>query len=111
MAVKSVFDLLRSEKIFSASWQPVEGSQVAFTESDIALIDRCYVYKAEGDSGIFFGLTVTAPSKQMQFSGILDRASSKLHGIHLMDVDPSRVVVYQLRNTMTGEEITRIHIK
>ena len=111
MAVTSVFDLLRSEKIFSASWMPVEGSQVAFTQSDIALIDRCYVYKAEGDSGVFYGLTVTAPSKGMQFSGILDRQSSKLHGIHLMDVDPSRVVVYQLRNTMSGEEITRIRIK
>jgi len=109
MALSDIFTRASVSELKQSKWIVVEGTKQKFGKNDLKQITDCTVLSCTGKHGEYKALKIEVSSMKKAFWFTLDVRSTKVCS-HMEEVDPSKVVVYDLTNVDTGETITRVRI-
>lgn len=101
-----------SDEVFVSNWTRVEGSELMFDEDILDKVSRCVLLRCEGETTDYWSIKLQLEGISKAFWFTLDApgtARCRKENLHNLEVDPSELVSFQLRNK-AGELISRIHL-
>lgn len=107
--LSAIFSRASVSEIKDSNWSVVSDTKAKFGAKDLEIISEAIVLTCSGKYGEYKALKVTVPSMKKAFWFTLDARSSKVCS-HMEEVDPAKLVIYDLANNATGEVITRVRV-
>lgn len=101
-----------SDEVFVSNWSRVAGSELMFDQDILDKVSKCTLLRCEGETSDYWSIKLQLEGMNQAFWFTLDApgtARCRKENLHNLQVDPSELVSFQLRNK-SGELISRIHL-